>query len=160
MNKKMWFLLGVIALYGLFAYLNPFVVMQAFHFFVSILLKVIPVLAVVFVVMSVSGVLLNAKKLTNKVPGKGGIKGWLIAIAGGIISSGPIYMWYPLLAQLREKGVSSGFLACFMYNRAIKIPLLPLLVAYFSLGYAITLTLVMIVMSLIQGMTLNRILRE
>lgn len=88
-----------------------------------------------------------------------GIKKWIFIIIGGILSTGPIYMWYPLLADFRKKGVQYGYIAAFLYSRAIKIPLLPVVLFYFSMKYVIILTVVMIVMSVMQGITVNRILR-
>ena len=67
-------------------------------------------------------------------------------------------MWYPLLAELKEKGIGYGYLATFLYNRAIKIPLLPIAIFYFGLKYVVILTIVMIFISIIQGIIINRIL--
>jgi len=36
------------------------------------------------------------------------MKGWLIAILSGILSSGPIYLWYPLLADKDVQQVIVG----------------------------------------------------
>ena len=33
------------------------------------------------------------------------LKGWSIALFGGILSHGPGYIWYLMLQELREKGV-------------------------------------------------------
>jgi len=60
-----------------------------------------------------------------------GIKKWIFVIIGGVLSTGAIYMWYPFLADLKDKGLNYGLISCFLYNRAIKIPLLPLMVFYF-----------------------------
>ena len=86
-----------------------------------------------------------------------GIKGWLIAIIGGILSSGPIYMWYPLLSQIKKQGGRDGLIATFLYNRAVKIPLMPLLIYYFGWIYAIVLTFVMIIFSVFQGLIVEKI---
>ena len=82
----------------------------------------------------------------------------VFVIIGGILSSGPIYMWYPLLADLKHKGLSYGLIACFLYNRAIKIPLLPLAIIYFSWRYLFILTFVMIFMSILQGLIINKLM--
>jgi uncharacterized membrane protein YraQ (UPF0718 family) len=87
-----------------------------------------------------------------------GIKKWFFVIIGGILSSGPIYMWYPLLADLRNKGLNYGLIACFLYNRAIKIPLIPLAIVYFSWQYIIILLVVMVFASIIQGVLLNKLM--
>ena len=67
-------------------------------------------------------------------------------------------MWYPLLADLRNKGLNYGLIACFLYNRAIKIPLIPLAIVYFSWQYIVILLVVMVFASIIQGVFLNRLM--
>jgi len=84
-------------------------------------------------------------------------KSWILVIIFGILSVGPIYMWYPLLAELKEKGMREGLIACFLYNRAIKIPLLPLMVFYFSLKFTAILLLIMIFFSVVQGILIEKI---
>jgi uncharacterized membrane protein YraQ (UPF0718 family) len=76
-------------------------------------------------------------KFITKHFGEPGIKKWIFIIIGGILSTGPIFMWYPLLAELKEKGIGYGYLATFLYNRAIKIPLLPVVIFYFGLKYVV-----------------------
>lgn len=88
-----------------------------------------------------------------------GVKGWLIAIGGGILSTGSIYMWYPLLKDLKEKGVRYGFISVFLYNRAIKIPLIPIIITYFGVKFVVVLTLVMVFVSIIQGLIIEKIIR-
>lgn len=85
-----------------------------------------------------------------------GVRGWLIAIAGGILSAGPIYLWYPLLADLQERGMRKAFSAAFLYNRAIKLPLLPVLIAYFGLLFAAVLSASMVAASGIIGVLTER----
>lgn len=64
-------------------------------------------------------------------------------------------MWYPLLADLREKGMREGYIATFLYNRAVKVPMLPLMIFYFGLPFTLALSLWMIVLSVIQGVCIN-----
>jgi uncharacterized membrane protein YraQ (UPF0718 family) len=88
------------------------------------------------------------------------IKKWFFVIIGGILSTGPIYVWYPLLANLKDKGLNYGLIACFLYNRAIKIPLLPVAIFYFGWKYILILSFVMIFMSVIQGIIINKLTEE
>ncbi len=85
------------------------------------------------------------------------IKAWFYIIIGGILSTGPMYMWYPLLKDLREKGMNNGEVACFLYNRSIKPAYLPLIVIYFGLKYTIILTLLIIIFSLLQAFIIEKI---
>jgi uncharacterized membrane protein YraQ (UPF0718 family) len=87
---------------------------------------------------------------------KSGIKGFIFAVIGGILSLGPIYMWYPMLFDLRKKGMKSSLIAIFLYNRAIKIPLLPMMIYYFGPMFTLILTIYMIIFSVINGLIVER----
>ena len=125
----------------------------------KLILKLIPVFILVFILTFLSNLFLNQKRIAKHLKDKG-VKRWIFAIVSGILSSGPIYMWYPLLADLRKKGVSYGLVACFLYNRAIKIPLLPVIIYYFGLKYVIILSFVMVIASIIQGIVIEKLLNE
>ncbi len=93
-------------------------------------------------------------KTVSKYVGKGsGIKGWFLAISTGILSHGPIYVWYPLLKDLRDKGMRSGLIAAFLYSRAIniKIPLLPLMIYYFGALFVVVLLPYIVIASIVEG---------
>ena len=64
---------------------------------------------------------------------------YLSALAG-IISTGPIYVWYPMLKDLREKGAKHFLIAVFLVNRAVKPFLLPVIISFFGWIYALVLT--------------------
>jgi uncharacterized membrane protein YraQ (UPF0718 family) len=107
--------------------------------------------------MTLSNYLITPEFIIKHLRGKG-FKKWFFMIVGGILSSGPIYMWYPLLADLKKKGLSYGLIACFLYNRAIKIPLLPLAIIYFGWQYIFVLTIIMIIVSITQGILINKLM--
>ncbi|KAF5428632.1 putative membrane protein YraQ, UPF0718 family [Candidatus Methanophagaceae archaeon] len=91
-------------------------------------------------------------KTVSKYVGRGsGIKGWFLAIFTGILSHGPIYVWYPLLKDLRDRGMKSGLIAAFLYSRAIKIPLLPLRVYYFGALFVVVLLPYIVIASIVVG---------
>ena len=115
---------------------------------------IFPVFIVIFVLMIFSNYFITYEFVMKHL-GKKGIKRWLYVIIAGILSSGPIYMWYPLLKDLKDKGLSSGLIATFLYNRAIKIPMIPIALVYFSLKYVIVLLIVMIVVSVVQGIVIE-----
>jgi uncharacterized membrane protein YraQ (UPF0718 family) len=80
-----------------------------------------------------------------------GFKGYIFAILSGIISVGSVYIWYPLLKDLRKSGMSNKLIAVFIYNRSIKLHLLPVMILYFGLKFTLVLTMVTILFSLIVG---------
>lgn len=75
------------------------------------------------------------------------------------LSHGPIYLWYPLLKELRNQGMRSGLVAVFLYNRAIKIPLLPLMVYYFGAIFVVVLLIYMIIASMVEGEIIEMIVK-
>jgi len=93
--------------------------------------------------------------------GKGaGIKGVILSATAGIISTGPIYAWYPLLRDLREKGAGNSFMAVFLGNRAVKPFLLPVMISYFGWVYVIILTAFTIIASIVAGYAVGVLVKE
>ena len=74
-----------------------------------------------------------------------------MSAVAGIISTGPIYAWYPLLKDLREKGAGESSIAKFLYNRAVKPFLLPVMIGYFGWLYVVILTILTVLASVVVG---------
>ncbi|MCD4760216.1 hypothetical protein K8R33_05020 [archaeon] len=152
------FLMIAILIFLITILLKTDILIPSINYFYQIIKKIIPILIIVFVLMVISNYFINPTKLSTFFSKKKNIKAWITTVFAGIISTGPIYMWYPLLRDLRDKGVKQGFMATFLYNRAIKMPLLPLMITYFSLKFIIVLLGVMIFMSIIQGLIINKLM--
>ena len=127
--------------------------MEALFTAIGIFQKIIPILALVWLLMTLFSFFLPPKRMKDALNRSRGA--WLLAIAGGVLSTGPIYAWYPMLKELRDNGVRKGFVATFLYNRAIKIPLLPVALSYFGYEFVIILLLVMVLASLAQGLLIE-----
>ena len=84
-----------------------------------------------------------------------GVKGWLWVLIAGVISHGPMYIWYPLLEDLRSQGMKDAFIVVFFASRTIKIPLLPLMIDYFGLTFTLVLSFYLLVGALIQGLIME-----
>ncbi len=153
-----FFLLMSVIYLGLFIFFPSFF-NKCFIFFKQTFLNILPIFLIIFVLMIFTNRYVDSKFVMRHMRGSK-IKSWLYALIGGILSTGPVYMWYPLLKDLKENGVSNGEIACFLYSRAIKPALLPLLILYFGLKYAIVLTLVMIFLSLLQGVLITYLTKE
>ena len=48
-----------------------------------------------------------------------------------------------------------GLVAVFLYNRAIKIPLLPIMIFYFGTSFVTILAIYMVIASVIEGSTIE-----
>ena len=158
-SGKRIFLIIVAGIYLIAAIVNIDLAKSALAEFIFLLKKIIPVLILVFALMLLSNFFLDAKKIKKLAGESAGAKGWFVAVVAGILSSGPIYMWYPLLADLKEKGMKDGFIAAFLYNRAVKIPMLPMMIYYFGWPFTVILTGYMILFSIINGVLVEKLLR-
>jgi uncharacterized membrane protein YraQ (UPF0718 family) len=146
-----YFLTSVLFLYLLVSLLEPAIARRAIQVTGSLLVRILPVLAVILLFMAAITHFVSPKAVTRYVGKGSGPKGWLLAVSTGILSHGPIYVWYPLLKDLRDQGMKKGLIAVFLYNRAIKIPLLPIMVYYFGVAFVVVLLFYMIVASIIEG---------
>ena len=151
-SKLSWgFLAVVIVIYIATAFIEPALAKKAFGIFSGILLQVVPVLVFVFFLLFITDLFIKPEKIAKYLGSESGVTGWLVAIVAGIISSGPIYVWFPFLSEMREKGMKTGLAATFLYNRAVKVPLLPLMIYYFGFAFTVVLTVYMIVFSVVVG---------
>jgi len=122
----------------------------------STLLHLLPIFLVVIVLMGVFTALMSAKRIAKFLGKQSGFKGWIIAIFGGILSHGSAYIWYQILANLREQKVKDGLIVTFLYTRAIKLPWLPLMVSYFGYAFTAILMFYIIIGALIQGIIVEK----
>ncbi len=129
--------------------------MEVTKAFYHLVIEIFPFLLVVFALMVLINLYLKMDVLKKHMGKESGIKGWIIAIVAGILSMGAIYMWFPLLKDLINKGVKPGLVGVFLYNRAIKLHWLPLMALYFGLKYVAVLTLVTIIISVLQGFIID-----
>jgi uncharacterized membrane protein YraQ (UPF0718 family) len=150
----------VLTAYGILGIYDFGLSKNALSTLAGLIARIAPILLLVFVLMFLTNLFFESN-LVVRFLGKGsGLKGWMLAIAGGIVSSGPIYMWYPLLGDLKEKGMKDSLIATFLYNRAIKIPLFPMMVYYFGWDFALVLSLYMVLFSLADGVLVQSLVRR
>ena len=88
------------------------------------------------------------------------MKGWVVAVIGGVLSVGPVYPWYALLKELRTKGMRTALIAVFLYNRGIKLPLLPLMIHYFGMAFTLILAAYLTLFSLLSGVIMEKIIDD
>ncbi len=151
------FLTLIVFLYLILSISNPTLTIASFDKFTALFLNIVPILVIVFAFLFAINLFLKNEIIIKYLGKESGIKGWLIAIGGGLISHGPIYMWYPLLSDLKEKGMKTSLVATFLYNRAVKIPLIPMMVFYFGWLFFIVLTVYMIIFSVINGLLVEKL---
>jgi uncharacterized membrane protein YraQ (UPF0718 family) len=126
----------------------------------NIFLNMLIPLCLVFVLMILLNLFLKPAQIARFLGKGAGIKGILLPVAAGVISTGPIYAWYPLLKDLRGKGARSSPIAIFLYNRAVKPFLLPVMIGYFGWVYVLILTVLTVLASVAIGYLMNILVKE
>jgi uncharacterized membrane protein YraQ (UPF0718 family) len=126
----------------------------------TVFLKLLQPLACVFIVMLVMNLLVKPAQIARFLGKGAGVKGIILSVVAGIISMGPIFVWYPLLKEVKEKGAGNGPIAIFLYNRAVKPFLLPVMIAYFGWAYVGILTILTVSGSIAVGYCLTVLMRN
>lgn len=150
------FLLVVVVLYLLTYFADPERSVAAAQFSLSLVSQIVPVLSLVFVIMLLSNLLLKTDWVKANLGKASGFRGWFIAVVGGVFSPGPIYPWLVLLKELKAHGMRPALMAVFLYSRGIKLPLLPLLIHYFGLAYAMVLLFYIPLFALLSGALMEK----
>ena len=159
-NYMLLFPLVVLIIYGVLFVLTPEQALVALKSSGKVCLSLVLPLALVFVVMLALNLFVKPVQIVHLLGSGANIKGILFSVAAGIIAMGPIYAWYPLLKDLREKGAGNAPIAVFMYNRAVKPFLLPVMIAYFGWVYVSILTVLTVLASVVNGYLVAVLTRE
>lgn len=152
-----FFLAAILVAYGATALAKPGLAYQAIHYFLGMIEAIAPVLIMIFLLLFLTERLLTPGRTQAWLGRNSGLRGWLTALAAGILSTGPIYAWYALLAKLRSKGMRPALVAVVLYARAIKLPLLPLLSFYFGMAYTVLLSLLIAAFAILNGLAMELI---
>jgi uncharacterized membrane protein YraQ (UPF0718 family) len=151
-------LLIVISLYLLAALFDPASAGQALMKSLSVLKNIAPVLLIVLFLMTLLSAYIQPQKIFHYLGRKSGLKGWGIALGGGVLSHGPGYLWYPILSDLRARGVNEGLIVAFFYARSVKVPWLPMMASYFGIAFTVILTFYILLAAVIQGKIAEKII--
>ncbi len=150
-NKKSWYVLAFsVSIYIVLFFINQNIFWTSYNFFTKTLIKIAPIFIFIFILMVLTNRYIDNYFIVKHLRGSL-IKKWFYIIVGGILSTGPLYVWYPLLKNLKEKGLTDGEIASFLWNRSIKPAYLPIMISYFSLNYTILLTITIIITSFLQA---------
>ncbi len=150
-----YLMLVVIIFYGVLFLANSDIALSALQKSTMILMKILPIFVAVILFTALLNYFIKPQQIVSHLGREGRAKGWLWALAAGVISHGPMYAWYPLLEDLRGHGMRDGLIVVFFFSRAVKIPLLPMMVDYFGWTFTLVLSLNILIGALIQGWILE-----
>ena len=154
-NRVFLFPLGILVTYAILFVVYPDKAGQAIRSSISVFLGMLVPLVLVFFLMLLINLCLKPAAVARFLGKGSGIKGITLSALSGIISTGPTYAWYPMLKDLKQKGAGESPIAIFLYNRAVKPFLLPLMISYFGWVYVVTLTILMVLTSVIVGFAVS-----
>lgn len=144
-------------LYAVGGLTHPDIVLSALSSLGHLLIRILPALTLVFVLMVLMTLFIKKERLARQLSGARGWLASLLAAILGVLSVGSIYAWYPLLGDLKAKGVGHGPIAIFLYSRALKLPLLPIMIQYFGVAYTAALSVCIIAFSIISGLVVGKL---
>jgi len=159
-KKGTKFLLLVILLYLILGLGDFDLIKNGFLYTLNIFLKIVPILFLLILINFLINKYFKPKSIVKYLGKESGLKGWIFAIFSGILISGPPYILFPLLKDLKRKGMSQPLIAVFLYNRNVKIPFLPVMVYYFGLTYTIVVSFYVIIFSVLNGLLINFFIRK
>ena len=125
----------------------------------EILIILLPIFVFIIILTALINYFLKPKQILKHFGEDSGKAGLFYSIVGGILSHGPMYAWYGMLEDMRKQGLKDGLITVFLYSRAVKLPLLPLMVAIFGLSYTIVINIYIIIFAIIQGKIIDKIMK-
>ncbi len=155
-----FFLLCVLILYFVFFIFAPDWWIRTLQKFLVALKWIIPVLFFVYFFIFFFNLIVNNTKIKEKLKISSNFFKYIISVFGWIISTGPVYLWFPFLKQLKEYWLNNWHITSFIYARAIKIPMFPLMIWYFWLFYTIVFNSFLLISAFLIGPLLNLFFKQ
>ena len=157
-----WYFLWLVGLIYLSIYfINPKLFYTIGKDVIDIFLKqILLILILVFVFMFILNFFIRKDNVQKLIKDSSSKKKYTFSVIWWILSSWPVYMWYPFLQELKKHWLSYGHIATFIYARAIKLWFIPVMAVYFWLKYTIIFNLVLIFISIIIWLVIDKIIKE
>jgi uncharacterized membrane protein YraQ (UPF0718 family) len=143
---------------GLF-FFSPEFIYNCLEKFLFLLQKIAWSFVLVFLFMYIFNIFISEKLIKKYLQKEIKLKHYLIIAFVGILSTGPIYLWFAHLSRMKDQGMNNGLISLFLYNRAIKLPLIPLMIEYFSLKITIIISLLIFLFSFVNAFLIHYFLK-
>jgi len=149
--KGFVFLGIVVLLYIILYFVDSQKTTESLQYFFKNTLRVLPIFLLVIVLTALINFYFPKGKIIKILQGKSRFRTYIYSLIAGIVSHGPIFVWYPLLNELRQKGISKGTLVTFFYGRSIKLTLIPIMIGFFGQIYTLIFMVYIAIAALLQG---------
>ena len=158
--RRLVFPLSVVVLYIVLFAMTPTRAIRALEATGKIVTQVAAPLCIAFIIMFVLNLFVKPAHISRFLGKGAGAKGVCISALAGVVSTGPIYAWYPLLRDLREKGASQFHVANFLSHRAVKPFLLPVMVYYFGWVFALVFNVLIVIGALLTALVVSGLTQD
>lgn len=112
----------------------------------------------VFSALGLFGVMVDKKKVGERLGHGTGIRTLLAAAGFGTILVGPVYAVFPLLKAFREHGARWGVVVAVMTAWAVKVPMIPLEVRFLGWEFSLIRSLLTVGVAVLMGLVFDRIM--
>jgi uncharacterized membrane protein YraQ (UPF0718 family) len=149
--KGVKFLIFVLICYAILLVIDNTQALSALNESVKMIKKIAPIFILIIIITTLINYLLKPKQIIKHFGKESGTKGVIYALLGGVLSHGPMYVWYGMLEDMKSHGLRDGLIATFLYARAIKLPLLPFMIDLFGVIFTIVIIFYILLLATIQG---------
>lgn len=149
------FFFGVIFVYAILALIDTKSTLQASMADLSLLYSLLPIFGLIILITALLNYYVKPKQIVKHIGKESGARGVFYALISGVLSHGPLYMWYGVLNDMKKAGAKESLLITFFYARAVKLPILVFMIGIFGLAFTIILTLYTLLASVAQGYLYN-----
>lgn len=154
------FFLLMCLLYVVAFIVTPQKTMTAFGNFVQAFVQMLPVLILVFLVMFVGYIFLKPEMIHRYLGEDSGKRGWFAACVASIFFSGPTYILFPYLKELKAQGMKNSLIAVFLNNRNVQPAFVPVMIYYFGLRFAVVFCFLVLGYALLSGLLIRHFVGE
>jgi len=131
-----------------------------FNKFIKIFFNILPDLLLIYFLIFLLDMFLFNKKFIVFLEHWSYLKKIILSCFLWILSTWPIYMRYWFLKNMLDKWLTLWHISTFSYSRAIKIPLLPMMLIYFWLTFTILFNVVLFVLSFLNCILVDKIMKK
>ena len=149
--KGVKFLGFVVLLYILLYVVDASKTIDSLKYFLKNSIKILPVFLLVILLTALINYYFPKERIGQMLQGKPRWQTYMFSLLAGIISMGPVFAWYPLLKNLKDKHLEEGTLVTFFYAKSIKLTLLPIMIGFFGQVFSIIFMVYIAIAALLQG---------
>jgi uncharacterized membrane protein YraQ (UPF0718 family) len=158
--SRIRFFYGICLVYGFGFVFAPKETSDAFIHFSFSLLKMLPILGLVFLVMFLGYVFLKPSMIHRYLGEDSGTKGFFIASFASIFFSGPTHILFPFLKELKADGMKNSLIAVFLNNRNVQPAFIPVMIYYFGWPFTLIFSFLVLGYALLSGLLIGYFVKD